>query len=131
MQKKIWKWLFRPAFGVCSSQMLIQIYNTPSCVILLHFLDLSTESFWMFRYDICFIKEYLNTTLLSFSFALIQTNRLHFWILFFRGWWKGVYVGSELPGTFVRSNTYVTERWDRTDVCLKSVLRLIVDKGQV
>ena len=25
--KKCWKWLFWPAFGVCSTQMLVKIYN--------------------------------------------------------------------------------------------------------
>ena len=39
-----WKWLFGPAFGVRSNQMLVEIYNTPwSCVLIPHLLDHEVE----------------------------------------------------------------------------------------
>ena len=31
LQQKRWKWLFRPAFGVRSTQTLVEIYNSLSC----------------------------------------------------------------------------------------------------
>ena len=33
--KKCWKWLFRPTFGVCSTQMLVKIYNTWASVFII------------------------------------------------------------------------------------------------
>ena len=32
LQQQHWKWLFRPAFGVCSTQTLVEIYNRCSII---------------------------------------------------------------------------------------------------
>ena len=32
LQQKCWKWLFRPSFGVCSTQTLVEIYNQTALI---------------------------------------------------------------------------------------------------